>query len=668
MLLRRARPAGLRAVQVAPVTQLRCRPAPAAARRGAGTTCAAPLSAPASPAGRPQQQQQQQLQRRRRCVAAGAAATPAPDARGAAEEVLGALRRIIDPDFGEDIVSCGFVKALRVEPASGEVAFTLELTTPACPVKDQFKREATQYVGELPWVTSVDVKLSSQPAKPITAGDNGRPGGLKDVRHVIAVSSCKGGVGKSTTAVNLAYTLAQMGAKVGIFDADVYGPSLPTMVRPELRILAMDPATRAISPTEYLGVKLVSFGFAGQGSAIMRGAMVSGLIQQLLTTSDWGALDYLVVDFPPGTGDIQLTLCQSVAFSAAVVVTTPQRLAFVDVAKGVRMFAKLAVPVVAVVENMAFFDGDDGKRYRPFGEGSGARIQADYGIEHLVRFPIVPDLSAAGDGGQPLVVSDPAGPVGAAFMELGATVVREVAKLAVSHRHGVTWDEGAALLRVVLPGAAGSGSAPSAPYYLDPALVRRHDTSARSLNEWTGEADAGAAPVPDGVRPLSIAQVGNYAVQITWDDGFNQVASYELLRSLMPQAVEPPGLEVGGVRVTVPAVDVRPLAAGALPARASRCAMVVEARVAIRFQRYGRKKAPFYRLVAIDSRDRREGRPIEYLGWYDPLKKETNLNAPAIKKWLQVGAQPSETVENLLKKAYVITPDAPKVDVPRVEL
>jgi Mrp family chromosome partitioning ATPase len=250
-------------------------------------------------------------------------------------------------------------------------------------------------------------------------------------------------------------------SQVGIFDADVYGPSLPTMVSPELRILRMNPETRAITPTEYQGVQLVSFGFAGQGSAIMRGAMVSGLIQQMLTTSEWGEtlevtqqlcaaaalafpvaspadasrcnslhalhlhtacflsivtipvlltlpppfipvfdagdLDYLVVDFPPGTGDIQLTLCQSVAFSAAVVVTTPQKLAFVDVAKGVRMFAKLAVPVVSVVENMSYFDGDDGKRYRPFGKGSGQRVQEDFGIPNLVQFPIVPDLSAAGD-------------------------------------------------------------------------------------------------------------------------------------------------------------------------------------------------------------------------------------------------------------------------------
>jgi len=200
-------------------------------------------------------------------------------------EVLDALRQIVDPDFGEDIVTCGFVQRLVVD--GGSVSFTVELTTPACPVKAMFERECNEKVKALPWVDKVDVTMSSRPVSVADAGagSGARPGGLASVKHVIAVSSCKGGVGKSTTAVNLAYQLAQMGARVGIFDADVYGPSLPTMTSPDERVLRMDPETRQLTPTEYMGVKLVSFGFAGQGSAIMRGAMVSGVVQQLLETS-----------------------------------------------------------------------------------------------------------------------------------------------------------------------------------------------------------------------------------------------------------------------------------------------------------------------------------------------------------------------------------------------
>jgi Mrp family chromosome partitioning ATPase len=461
------------------------------------------------------------------CASTNDASTPASAAISSAEsEVLAALSKIIDPDFGMNIVDCGFIKDLEIDSATGTVSFRMELTTPACPIKDDFEKEARANIEGLPWVNTVNLKMDARPPAPLLP-DDGRPDGLRSVAHIIAVSSCKGGVGKSTTAVNLAYTLAQMGAKVGIFDADVYGPSLPTMISPEIRVLQMNPETKAISPVEYEGVKAVSFGFAGQGSAIMRGPMVSGLIQQLLTTTDWGELDYLVVDFPPGTGDIQLTLCQSVSFSAAVIVTTPQKLAFIDVAKGIRMFAKLAVPCVAVVENMSFFDGDDGKRYYPFGQGSGERIQREFGLPNLVRFPIVPDLSAAGDGGKPLVVNDPTGSTAQSYFELGAAVVREVSKLRRAPQNAVRYDTELRALVVRLP-----GDGPEDEFALDPAVVRRNDTSAASINEWTGEKMLKDESIPDGIAPSTISPVGNYAAQIGWEDGFNQVAPYELLAEL----------------------------------------------------------------------------------------------------------------------------------------
>jgi len=468
-------------------------------------------------------------------------------------DVLGALSTIMDPDFGMNIVDCGFVKDLKIDSGSGRVSFRLELTTPACPIKEEFEKSANAVVSAIDWVKSVEVKMDAQPVSPLGPEEN-RPNGLRQVKHIIAVSSCKGGVGKSTTAVNLAYTLAQMGAKVGIFDADVYGPSLPTMIRPEIRVLQMDPETKvcgyvsdgvqsphhnmmtrvymqAITPVEYEGVKGVSFGFAGQGSAIMRGPMVSGLIEQLLLTSEWGELDYLVVDFPPGTGDIQLTLCQTVAFTAAVVVTTPQNLAFVDVAKGIRMFARMEVPCVAVAENMSYFDGDDGKRYQPFGEGSGERVRTDFGIPHLVKFPIDSRLSAAGDGGKPLVVEDPIGATSQVFQELGACVVREAAKLARVPRNACRYDSEVAAF-VVKPPSARPGKVEEAAYYLDPATVRRNDTSAASINEWTGEKMLSDGDIPDDIEPLEIRSVGNYAGQIQWQGGFNQVASFELLSGL----------------------------------------------------------------------------------------------------------------------------------------
>ncbi|KAK6941551.1 Gamma-butyrobetaine hydroxylase-like, N-terminal [Dillenia turbinata] len=472
-------------------------------------------------------------------VQAGASQVASGTAEG---DILGALSQIIDPDFGTDIVSCGFVKDLNIDEAAGEVSFRLELTTPACPIKDMFEQQANQVVASLPWVKNVKVLMSAQPARPIHADQ--LPAGLQTISNIIAVSSCKarapkfassqffGGVGKSTVAVNLAYTLAGMGARVGIFDADVYGPSLPTMVSPESRLLEMNPEKRSIIPTEYLGVKLVSFGFAGQGRAIMRGPIVSGVINQLLTTSEWGELDYLVIDMPPGTGDIQLTLCQVVPLTAAVIVTTPQKLAFIDVAKGVRMFSKLKVPCVAVVENMCHFDAD-GKRYYPFGKGSGSQVAQQFGIPHLFDLPIRPTvrvycesftisgqfvngLSASGDSGVPEVVAKPQGEVAKTFQDLGVCVVRQCAKIRQQVSTAVTYDKSIKAIRVKVPDSEEE-------FLLHPATVRRNDRSAQSVDEWTGEQKLQYADVPEDIEPEEIRPMGNYAVSITWPDGFNQV-------------------------------------------------------------------------------------------------------------------------------------------------
>ena len=470
--------------------------------------------------------------RRKTKLSAQDGATAAPASKSS--DVLRALDAVIDPDFGLSVVECGFVKDL-VCGDDGNVSFTLELTTPACPVKAEFERQSKQVVSALPWVTSVDVTFTASPAAALDAPPTATVAlpGLKGVRHVIAVSSCKGGVGKSTTSVNLAYTLAMMGARVGIFDADVYGPSLPMMVSPDEAVMGMDPETREIEPCEYEGVKLVSFGFAGQGAAIMRGAMVSGLIEQMIGTARWGELDYLILDFPPGTGDIQLTLCQSVPITAAVVVTTPQALAYADVSKGIRMFARLSVPVVSVVENMSYFEAPDGQRYTPFGEGSGKRAISECGLpdSSLVQLPIAENLSAAGDGGVPHVVSDPTSALASDFSRLGATVVREVAKLSRTARDIVRYDDELKLCVVRMP--ASSPGEQREQFGVRAIDVLRSD--ARALMPGEPHVSAG---VPDDIAPESITPVGNYAVQISWPNGINQVAPLDVIAGLERVAID----------------------------------------------------------------------------------------------------------------------------------
>eukprot|EP00741_Cyanophora_paradoxa_P004288 tig00000792_g4162.t1 len=450
------------------------------------------------------------------------------------EEILAQLKNIIDPDLRTDIVSAGFVKELKIDEAAGRVTFTLELTTPACPIKDLFKADAEKFVKELPWVKECEATLSasSNPAFSTEAK------GLKQVANIIAVSSCKGGVGKSTVAVNLAYTLAKMGARVGIMDADIYGPSLPVMVSPASTVVSYSPEN-LIVPLEYEGVKLMSFGFVQKGgqAAVMRGPIVSNVLNQLLTTTDWGELDYLVVDMPPGTGDIQLTLCQLVNITAAVIVTTPQKLSFVDVVKGIQMFDKVSVPSVAVVENMAYFLCEScSTPHFPFGKGSKEKLVQQFGFENSFDLPIQTSVSDASDKGIPYTIMEGADPATLdAYKSLASAVVQEISKLKFGgdlDRPAVEFDKAANLIELKYPTR---GENLGRVRRLNPATVRRKCRCAACVDEFTGAQILQPESVPETIKPVSISPVGNYAVSIAWSDGHPSLFPFRALGTI-PEA------------------------------------------------------------------------------------------------------------------------------------
>ena len=343
------------------------------------------------------------------------------------EQVLTALRAVKDPDLHKDIVTLGFVRNVSIK--DGAVSLEVNLTTPACPVKDKMKAEVESILRELPGVKEVGVTM--------TATTRGMPvntthpvsQALGRVRNIIAVASGKGGVGKSTTSVNLAYALAANGAKVGLLDADVYGPSIPLMTRPSA---PSGSATNMVNPPDAGGVKVISIGLFNPGSkaTILRGPMAASVIKQFLSQVDWGELDYLVIDYPPGTGDIQLTISQTAPITGAVIVTTPQEVALIDVRKAISMFETLKVPVLGVVETMSWFTCDGcTKKHHIFREGGGARVAAEHGVAFLGGIPIEPALVSASDKGEPLTKTQPHHPASLAFKEVAGAVASQVSIL-----------------------------------------------------------------------------------------------------------------------------------------------------------------------------------------------------------------------------------------------
>jgi len=333
--------------------------------------------------------------------------------------ILNALRRVQDPDLSTDVVTLGFVRNLAVD--GSRVSFTLELTTPACPVKGLLERQARDEVLKVPGVSEVRVTMTSRVrAAGIPAGAD-----APLIKNTVAVSSGKGGVGKSTVAVNLALALGQTGARVGLVDADVYGPNVPMMMG--ARGLPGMFQGR-ILPVAAHGVRMISIGFfvSADDAAIVRGPMLSSTIKQFLFDVEWGELDYLVIDLPPGTGDAQLTVSQVIPLTGAVMVTTPQDVSLHDVRKGLAMFQQLNVPILGIVENMSYYECPHGERVHLFGAGGGKKLAEEFRVPLLGELPYDVETQRGGDTGRPVVVAHPDSAQAAAFRTLAGQVAAQL--------------------------------------------------------------------------------------------------------------------------------------------------------------------------------------------------------------------------------------------------
>jgi ATP-binding protein involved in chromosome partitioning len=327
-------------------------------------------------------------------------------------DVFQALKVVQDPDLHRDIVTLGFIKDLKID--RGAVSFTIELTTPACPVKDQMRDQARAAVMQLPGVAAVDVRMSARVREAVGLEGGRTP--VPGVKNVIAVGAGKGGVGKTTVAVNLAIALARSGARVGLIDADIYGPNVPIMLGLQAQLTSDG---EKIIPAEKFGLQVISMGFMTSDDApiIWRGPMLHGAIQQFFREVRWVDLDYLIVDLPPGTGDVSLSLSQTVPVAGAVVVTTPQKVSLADSRRAVAMYKKLNIPTLGIIENMSHFVCPNCSHEADiFGHGGGERMAEELGVPFIGRIPIYQPIREGSDAGVPLMISDPDSPASRAFV------------------------------------------------------------------------------------------------------------------------------------------------------------------------------------------------------------------------------------------------------------
>lgn len=336
--------------------------------------------------------------------------------------MLEALKAVTDPDLGRDIVSLGFVKNLTID--GGQVSLTIELTTPACPVKDQMRDQAVAVVSALDGVGRVDVEMTASVRSAV--GSNPERASIPGVKNVIAVGAGKGGVGKTTVAVNLAVALARYGGRVGMIDGDVYGPNLPIMLGIDGQL---ESDGKKIVPAEQHGIKVVSMGFLTDGKApiIWRGPMLHGVVRQFFQDVRWGELDYLIVDMPPGTGDVALSLTQTVPVAGAIVVTTPQKVSLADSRRAVGMYRKLDVPTLGVIENMSYYACPGcGHESDIFGRGGGSDLAEELGVPFLGQIPLYEPIRVGSDNGVPIVISEPESAAARAFLQVAERAAAQV--------------------------------------------------------------------------------------------------------------------------------------------------------------------------------------------------------------------------------------------------
>jgi len=346
------------------------------------------------------------------------------------ESILAALSKILDPELHKDIVTLNMVQDLEIN--GGDVSVRIVLTTPACPLSGRIEKDVRQALTTLVGVKSVAIKMDAN----VTS--DGRPRGLLTlpVKNAVAIASGKGGVGKSTVAVNIAVALAQTGASVGLLDADIYGPNVPTM----MGITRLPPPVdNRLVPAQAFGVKVMSIGFLvkpGQ-PLIWRGPMLHSAIRQFLADVDWGELDYLIIDLPPGTGDAQLSLAQSIPLSGGIIVTLPQKVSLEDASRGLQMFKELNVPVLGVVENMSYLELPDGTRMDVFGSGGGEELARTANVPFIGCIPMDPAVRVGGDKGNPVIIGSPESATSIALVSVARAIAARLSVLAFQGSGGV---------------------------------------------------------------------------------------------------------------------------------------------------------------------------------------------------------------------------------------